>query len=113
MNRKVIDFKEAKNSEKFSMTFSDKESQGTFRHRSAIRAKRECYHLQCIYDETTGFIECTKCGEKMSPERWVYNLAFIEVDAEKRLFGLNKMINKYFYAECPDCGKKHRVYPKK
>jgi ribosomal protein S27E len=104
MNKKVVNFKEAKESlEEYSLQLKDGKER---------RYTTDCYHQRIELDSDTGLVTCLDCEKVMSCEQWVYTLAVSEKRVQYRLHNLLKKTNKFFWATCPDCGKRHRIYPK-
>ena len=71
-----------------------------------------CQHINVLIDEQLEFIECSECGERLNPIKYLANLAREEKSVEYRLSSLRKeqsKIENRIRTKCNYCGKMTRI----
>lgn len=71
-----------------------------------------CQHINVLVDEDLAFIECSECGEKLDPIKYLAGLAKEERSIEYNINSLQKQeakIKNRLRTKCNHCGKMTRI----
>ncbi len=71
-----------------------------------------CQHINVLIDEDLEFIECSKCGERLNPVKYLANLAKEEDTLSFRVNLLKehiKTLEGRLRTKCRHCGKMTKI----
>lgn len=71
-----------------------------------------CQHINVLIDEDLAYIECSECGEKIDPLRYLVGLAKEERSIEYKITSLRKQETKIkdrLRTKCNHCGKMTQI----